>query len=76
MRELCGLDEPRVRQESRNMFMNASEPRGILRGFIQIVAATSIEISQNGILGLGAKLTELSKAHKSQKESKESYGNT
>jgi hypothetical protein len=47
MRELCGLDGPRVLQESRRTFMNASEPMGILRGFIQIVAAISIEIQRN-----------------------------
>ena len=32
MRELCGIDEPRVLQESRRIFMNASEPMGILWG--------------------------------------------
>ena len=44
MRGLCGIDEPRVLQESRRMFMNASEPMGILWGFIQSLAAISIEI--------------------------------
>ena len=37
MRELCGIDEPRVLQESRRIFMNASEPMGILWGFIQMI---------------------------------------
>ena len=37
MQELCGIDEPRIPQESRRIFMNASEPMGILWVFIQII---------------------------------------
>ena len=44
MRELCGIDEPRVLQESRRIFMNASEPMGIVWGFIQTIPMDFIRI--------------------------------